>query len=272
MIGRGGWSDAARAALTITARYGWVAVPLSVTRFTNERGQPDKRVQPHARHAHLAGVRADVGTFEELWADHPQAPGLGLLTPDVLEVEADSAEADEVLWRIRWPHTWSFRSRRGLKLLFRAPRFATRSGPKLVAGRADLEVLRGKLLVVPPTPGYSWLAGCSPRSVTLAPVPGWLARSIQVVEESEAEAQVQLPRRLRPPAYVRAAVTSEVRRLTTTTTGRNDTLYRAARALGRFVPDQLDPAIEQVLVDAALQVGLAEREARATVRSGMRSA
>lgn len=73
-------------------------------------------------------------------------------------------------------------------------------------------------------------------------------------------------------AWARQALDGELNRLRTSVKGiRNDTLNRVAFRLGQIVgTGMLDEAeIEQILIDNALAVGLGEREAAATVRSGL---
>ncbi len=98
-------------------------------------------------------------------------------------------------------------------------------------------------------------------------------------------ARVQPPRRERRPeperadaqirdagAWARRALDGEIQRLRTSVKGvRNETLNRVAFRLGQIIgTGALDEdEIEQVLVDNALSIGLGEREAVATVRSGI---
>jgi hypothetical protein len=78
------------------------------------------------------------------------------------------------------------------------------------------------------------------------------------------------PRRTR---YAEAAVRGECRKVATATTGtRNQTLNTAAFSLGQLVaePGLLDAgAVTSALLDAALRAGLGDKEARATIRSGL---
>ncbi len=51
---------------------------------------------------------------------------------------------------------------------------------------------------------------------------------------------------------------------------RNNTLYRAALKLSKYIPDVLaEDAVTEMLFDAALIAGLSEREAVATINSGL---
>jgi Primase C terminal 1 (PriCT-1) len=165
------WGDAARQALVLGERFGFVAVPLEVTR--HEGGRKD--VQPFAKYAHLAGRRFSVELFEELWGSRPDAPGLGLWDPSLVEIEADGPEGEARLFSLKLPRTPTFRSTRGPKYLFHAT-----NGDEVISAAVlgpQIEVLQGsrKLLIVPPTPGYSWLPSLSLDDVPLAPLPDWIA-------------------------------------------------------------------------------------------------
>ena len=75
-----------------------------------------------------------------------------------------------------------------------------------------------------------------------------------------------------PDRWTRAAVEGELHRLRAATAGtRNDTLNRIAFRLGQIVRmGRLDEATaERLLLDGALEIGLGEREALATVHSGL---
>jgi hypothetical protein len=77
-----------------------------------------------------------------------------------------------------------------------------------------------------------------------------------------------------PDHWTRAAVDGELRSLQSATVGtRNDTLNRIAFRLGQIVgTGRLDEATaERLLLDGALELGLGEREALATVHSGLRA-
>ncbi|MGH3322226.1 MAG: bifunctional DNA primase/polymerase, partial [Streptosporangiaceae bacterium] len=109
-----------------------------------------------------------------------------------------------------------------------------------------------------------------------APLPAWLAA---LLADPTPE-----PRNLRgllstlsahnPSQYAGAALRGEVQRVLDATEGtRNDTLNRAAFALGQLVAAGVLP--EQLAYDclhaAALHTELPAREAAATIRSGLRS-
>lgn len=104
-----------------------------------------------------------------------------------------------------------------------------------------------------------------------APLPQWihilLSPPVRPVERGEV-----IPLR-RGDRYALAAVESELERVLSAHPGtRNDTLNRAAFALGQLVAGgQLDEhAIRSMLIDAGQRIGLPYHEAEGTVSSGMR--
>jgi Bifunctional DNA primase/polymerase, N-terminal len=109
------------AGLQLYMSHGLLSVPARVERH------PDgtKRVQPLAKYAHLWDVEPSDAVMDELWADHEDAPGLGILLTErnrLIAVDPDTPEAEDwasqLLGRARVP---SFRSLRGTKRIFRAP-------------------------------------------------------------------------------------------------------------------------------------------------------
>jgi len=109
---------------------------------------------------------------------------------------------------------------------------------------------------------YTWKDGHRPGQAPLAKPPAWLHE--------------QQPQRCHPTGrgYASAALSSEEHQLLTTEPGqRNQRLNLAAFRLARFISTgaltQTD--IETVLVAAARRIGLSDREAQATIASGLRA-
>ena len=103
--------------------------------------------------------------------------------------------------------------------------------------------------------------------------PDWL---VHMLQRPEPELRTEPGRAPAPPehadAWARAAVDGELHRLQGAPQGiRNDTLNRVSFRLGQLTgAGLLDQAeIEQTLVDTAVSVGLGEREAMQTARSGL---
>ena len=111
-----------------------------------------------------------------------------------------------------------------------------------------------------------------------APLPDWLtARLIPVADRAGRPAAPAAAVSIgsgRLPAYLRAAVTREVARVTGATDGcRNHTLYVAAVALGQLVAGAALSAelVTAELEQAAARVGLEPGEAAGTVQSVLRA-
>ncbi|WP_461712358.1 bifunctional DNA primase/polymerase [Streptomyces sp. DSM 41013] len=132
---------------------------------------------------------------------------------------------------------------------------------------------------VTPKGTYQRVGDCT----TIATLPAWLAADLKrtghFVAPSPQSSRVpasQLLARLRPinDRYVQAAVKAELEDLVQTSEGgRNEATYRAARALGRFITTgQLTEGdVESLVVSAAQEIGLSEREALTASRSGIRA-
>lgn len=161
-------------------------------------------------------------------------------------------------------------ARGGQHLYFRAPAGVTLTN---TAGRLGPHVdtrARGGYVVGPGSrngrSGYRIVHGHEP-----APAPAWIVAALQ------PSIPRCPPRQETPhPAYIRAAIDGEMRRLSEASPGRrNATLFQAAARLGRFVRDgQLNDGD----VDAALQTAASRHvgvdrfsadEIRRTIRSGL---
>lgn len=131
----------------------------------------------------------------------------------------------------------------------------------------------GGYVIAPPSRHHS---GATYRWITagaaLPGVPGWMLEQIRprAVPRFPAPGP-DLPAD-RIGAWAAAALDSEAGRVKAAPVGRrNDTLNRAAFALGQLVGgDALDAAtVEAHLLAAAAQIGLTQREARRTIASGL---
>ena len=120
---------------------------------------------------------------------------------------------------------------------------------------------RGRPPILAPPPLLQLLAANDPKAREEGQSPGGLP-----------PARGDLPTAAGCAAYGRAALRSELDRLASTPKGsRNDRLNHAAFSLGQLVPGgHLGRAgVGAALEQAALQMGLGEREARATIKSGL---
>jgi hypothetical protein len=110
------------------------------------------------------------------------------------------------------------------------------------------------------------------------PCPAWL---VELVTPPEREVRNGITNfgssndgQTASPRYVAAAIEAECMAVANATEGeRNNTLNRAAFALGRFVAEgQADPvAVHDALSMAARAAGLSEREIHLTIRSGFKA-
>lgn len=130
----------------------------------------------------------------------------------------------------------------------------------------------GGYIVAPPSvhvagDRYRWQ---SAAPAELPPMPEWLVELVAPPPPPPQPRPVRLQGDSRP--YVAAAVQGEAREVAEAPRGRrNSRLYRAARRLGEFVEAGLlsEASLTAVLLAAAADAGLGEREARATIRSGV---
>ncbi len=104
-------------------------------------------------------------------------------------------------------------------------------------------------------------------------LPGWLLEALRAAEPPRARFP-QTAEVTAPSKWARAALDGELHRLGAAAEGtRNDTLNCVAFRLGQIVAagGLQEPEVEEVLVQGALAIGLGEREALATIHSGLRA-
>ena len=120
---------------------------------------------------------------------------------------------------------------------------------------------------------YLWAAGRSPDEIELAQLPNWIVDRLS--KKTAAIAQTQNPARSQAArGYGAAALAGETEKVRAAAVGeRNATLNNVAFSLGQLIAGgELERGqVENELLDAALTVGLAESEARATIASGLRA-
>ncbi|WP_108999705.1 bifunctional DNA primase/polymerase [Streptomyces rishiriensis] len=103
-----------------------------------------------------------------------------------------------------------------------------------------------------------------------APLPGWLHSILKPAPKASAAPSVALPGQ--SSRYADVALTAETRNVAAAQLGaREATLFRAARALGRFVAwgDLPRHTVEQALQEAGETAGLTVAECRSTLRSAL---
>lgn len=117
------------------------------------------------------------------------------------------------------------------------------------------------------TPTGRYEALCGPESV---PLPGWLLSILQPAPKSPQAPSVATVGQSR--RYADVALSQEAQNVATAQVGaREATLFRAARALGRFVAwgDLPRHVVEQALQEAGESAGLTAAECRSTLRSAL---
>jgi Bifunctional DNA primase/polymerase, N-terminal/Protein of unknown function (DUF3987) len=227
----------------------------------------------HPRTANgLKDASSDPAQVMAWWAKWPDA-NVGIRTGGgTFVVDVDGEAGWEFLKEREVPATLSARTGRGVHLYFYAPegvavRNRAKVGPELDV-RGD-----GGYVLAPPSEHasgavYEWV---DPEA-DIAEAPGWL---VELVREREVpERPSDIPRNSFPgdvTPYARAALEGEVERVLGAVEGsRNDTLNTAAFALGQLVAaGALPESATEALRDAALAVGLGERETDQTLRSGL---
>ncbi|WP_350280477.1 bifunctional DNA primase/polymerase [Kribbella sp. HUAS MG21] len=103
------------------------------------------------------------------------------------------------------------------------------------------------------------------------PLPGWIVQALDT-SPPPAEGSWTTPSLKNTSAYTLAALTGELEKVLAATPGhRNDTLNRAAYALGQLVGAQLldNNIAHDELVSAACRIGLPRAEAERTIASGL---
>ncbi len=166
-------------------------------------------------------------------------------------------------------------------LYFRAPDFPVSNSVKSLAEGIDVRGDGGQVVFVGsihPDTGqpYTWADGLSPDEVELASLPEHILERLRPIPPRKTPKKPRATqndvRQERLRQYVEAAIDSEVDAVANSVEGtRNDTLNRAAFSLGQLVgADALDrERAANALLTAAIAAGLSEREAEATIRSGL---
>lgn len=104
----------------------------------------------------------------------------------------------------------------------------------------------------------------------VVPAPAWLIDLLRPVGPAQTVTLFHQPRGI---GYANAALSNEVESVRTARPGqRNETLNRAAYALGRFIPSgELDGKnVAEALFNAAMECGLGALESKQTIASGLR--
>lgn len=151
-------SELTETAWSLWVKHGIFTIPVSVTR--NESGE--KSVRPFVRWVEDYDLRDPANqtdeNLEKVWDGHEDAPGIAaVIPPGHACVDPDTPEALEYVHTLDVGHVPSWESLRGTKYLFQ-----THLAPAKItfSPRPGLEVrCPGSLLILPPTPGWSYLPG-----------------------------------------------------------------------------------------------------------------
>lgn len=196
-----GAASAYSEAWRVFARHVLLSVPIDITR--DEHG--DKVVRPLAKFKHVWDAEPSDAVVEELWAGREDAPGLAVLLTDraglfVIDTDTDDATdwAFELLAKTRTPVV---KSMRGRKWLLQLNGLQVRSSSSELRRAVDIKA-PNSLVILPPTPGYSWLPACSLDDTSPAPAPkrlnallGKSQSASRTVAESPARGPVPVGRR-----------------------------------------------------------------------------
>ncbi len=235
------------------------------------------RVYPveHGGKRPLYGGWIDDATTDEdriarWWPRDSGAPNIGVVAGeafDVFDIEAPHVEAFEAAALGRaMPETAIARSgRAGLHVYVAPLGIGTR---RLVLGGVHIGELKGSGgVVLPPsttTGAYEWLR--DPSTVGVAPAPRWM-RGL-VVEAAPTSGGTSGARMT--PSRAVALMAGLYRVVSEAREGeRNGILYWATRRVAEHGIDR--DAARDILLAAASAAGLPEREARATIASGLRA-
>jgi hypothetical protein len=249
------------------ARLGYAVLPLA---------PGEKRPRPGLVHHGLKEASRKEATITTWWRSCPGC-GVGILAPEeVLVLDFDDPTAWERL-KEEYPTLGAAPRQRtpkgGYHVFLRLPQGVRLSATVRKLAGVDLRGMGKAYVVASPTRladgrGYTWEVPLV-KPEDLPPIPeGLLLRLLPPPPPAPREVVVgsSSPRRLRALLESYAAAVAGAPEGT-----RHNTLIRYAVATGGLIPHGLSPEeAEEVLVAAAMQAGLPEREARDAARWGLR--
>jgi hypothetical protein len=171
----------------------------------------------------------------------------------------------------------------GWHLLFQgtAPGIGNSAGHPVLGPGLDVRTRGGYVVLAPsvrPDGRYRWCRGRTPADLELAPAPGWLIELAAMPRHPPAQDRKSADGVVTDPEtsdrLAGYAFKVEVQAVATANDGeRNNTLYIAARRLGRFCAEGTLAwaEVEGALLDAASACGLTTTAAIATISSAFRS-
>ena len=276
-------------AATVYARRGWSVFPCHSPMAT-PAGCSCGRVDcaSPAKHPRIAGGLKSATTEEtqlrRWWARWPHA-NVGVRTgaaSGIVVIDIDPDHGGERSLGILLAQSGDLPAGRvvrtgsgGRHLWFRHPGGVVRNdaGRRLGPG-LDIRGDGGYVIAPPSRHRSGGLYAVVSQPTGLPDMPEWLLDLVRPPAPAPRRARAERADPARGTAWARAALEGELRELHGADEGnRNNTLNRVAYRLGQIVGAGLleEQAVEQMLVDGGLAVGLREREAAETTRSGLRA-
>ncbi|WP_433919253.1 bifunctional DNA primase/polymerase [Streptomyces canus] len=277
-----------RAALDAASR-GWHVFPLRPgtkrPALHGEAACPGTGECAHGHRKWEQRATTDPDRIREAWSRGPFNVGIatgpsGLVVVD-LDMPKDKGSADAPNGAATFralceragqqvPHTYRTRTASGgTHLHFTAPhgiRLSNTAGT--IAELVDTRAWGGYVVAAGSrTPTGAYEALCAPVA---APLPSWLQTILQPAPKPSQAPSMAVAGQSR--LYADVALANEVRNVATAQLGaREAALFRAARALGRFVAwgDLPRHVVEQALQEAGEATGLTVAECRSTLRSSL---
>jgi hypothetical protein len=216
----------------------------------------------------------------EAWATHDNV-GVRCGESGLVVIDDDTADHSAAA-TLALPPTWTARTGSGgLHHYFRAPAGdEIKNSVGLLATKVDVRGVGGQCVLpggVHPETGesYRWTPGRTPADLPLAPLPPEIVARLAVPLRQRGDAKPSASADAAPARrYANAALKDESDRVAAATEGtRNDTLCRAAFALGQLVGAGALARAEVVakLGEASRRCGLPDAEAARTIESGLKA-
>jgi putative DNA primase/helicase len=219
----------------------------------------------------------DEAKIREWWSRWPGA-SIGCATGEVSGIwvlDADLPDGPAYVKRMNLPPTLTQRTGGGgLQMFFRCEGIPIRNSAGKIAKNIDVRG-NGGYVILPPSPHpsgmmYKWI-----EETAIAEAPDWLIeKAIKPSSPPSTATFSHVEHRGDASTYGRAAFHDELALLAAAREGvRNDQLNRSAHALGQLVAGGELSETEALtgLQATALFIGLPEKEARKTIKSGMDS-
>lgn len=269
-------------AAVVYARRGWPVFPCHAAAPVAGCSCGDHGCSSPGKHPRVRGglhaASVDASTIRQWWARWPRAnvgvrtgSASGLVVIDVDPGHGGDVTLDELeavhgaLPLGRTVRTGSG----GRHLYFRHPGGVVRNDAGRVLGKGiDLRG-DGGYVVAPPSRIAGGAYAVIGHGGSIPDLPEWL---LERLAERDRRPEREPSTVRAPTAWARAALDGEVGRVRGAVEGtRNDTLNRVAYRLGQIVGAGAlaEDDVERMLVNEAMAIGLGEREAVRTVRSGL---